>query len=249
MPPPRELTWRGHEVVATARSLDSLSGVEAALKFALDVRDEASIAEVLARLGDLDAVVNNAAIHTEGPLEDLSVEHVAAIFDTNCLGAFRVVQAVVPAWRTRGSGVIVNLSSIQGRVAVPLNGAYSASKFALEAISETLHYELGHFGIRVVIVEPGYTSPGMKPSDPHRGPAAYDELWEQWSGADDAVTGPAGRTGAEVVARAIADAIEDPHTPLRVPVGEDSILVFSVRQQMNDADFEATMRATLGMTW
>lgn len=243
-----ELSNRGHEVVATARSLFDLRDVVAERKLELDVRDAASIGSALREAGELDAVVNNAAIHTAGPLEDFPVERVAEIFDTNCLGALRVVQAVAPEWRARGAGVVVNVSSIQGRVSTPLSGPYAASKFALEAISETLHYELGHFGIRVVIVEPGYTDPGMKPSEPHRGPAAYDELTEQWSGAD-ATLSPAGRTGCEVVARAIADAIEDPAAPLRVPVGDDAALVLSVRRELDDAAFEAAMRATLKLTW
>ncbi|MGH8997558.1 MAG: hypothetical protein ACRDYB_16270, partial [Acidimicrobiales bacterium] len=95
----------------------------------------------------------------------------------------------------------------------------------------------------------GYTAPGMKPSEPHRGPDAYAELWEQWSGADTKVTGSGGRTAPEVVANAIADAIEDPSTPLRVPVGEDTNLVLTARGQLDDAAFEATMRAVLEMSW
>jgi NAD(P)-dependent dehydrogenase (short-subunit alcohol dehydrogenase family) len=244
-----ELTARGHEVVATARSPESLARVAAAKKLALDVRDVASIKAALEQAGEIDAVVNNAALSGSGPLEDFPIDRAAEIFDTNCLGALRMIQAVTPAWRGRGSGIIVNISSVQGRVATPLAGCYAASKYALEAISETLHYELGHFGIRVVIVEPGYTSPGMQPSEPHQGPAAYHELWEQWSGADDALTGPGGRIGADVVARAVGDAIEDPATPLRVPVGEDAALVFSARRRLDDANFEAAMRARLHISW
>ena len=75
-------------------------------------------------------------------------------------------QGVVPGMRERGSGTIVNVSSVQGRVSSPLEGAYAASKFGLEAISEAMHYELRHFGIRTVIVEPGFTAPGMKASPP-----------------------------------------------------------------------------------
>jgi NAD(P)-dependent dehydrogenase (short-subunit alcohol dehydrogenase family) len=244
-----ELTARGHEVVATAREPGSLAHLAAAKRLALDVRDATSIRSALDQAGELDAVVNNAALNGMGPLEDFPIERAAEILDTNCLGALRVIQALTPAWRERGSGVIVNVSSVQGRVATPLEGGYCASKHALEAISETLHYELGHFGIRVVIVEPGYTSPGMKPSEPHPGPAAYAELWRQWRGVDQVVTGPGGRTAALVVARAIADAIEDPGSPLRVPVGEDAALVLSARHRLSDADFEAAMRAEAKITW
>ena len=138
------------------------------------------------------------------------------MIDTNTYGPLRLVQSVAPAWRERGSGVIVNVSSVQGRVATPLAGAYAMSKYALEALSESLHYELTHFGIRVVIIQPGYIAPGMKASPAYDGPADYRQLWEEWNGTDGKVTGPAGRPGSEVVGVAIADAIEDPDTPLRV---------------------------------
>jgi NAD(P)-dependent dehydrogenase (short-subunit alcohol dehydrogenase family) len=245
----RVLSERGHEVVATARDPAALGAVEAVQRLRLDVLDADSVAEAVHRAGPLDAIVNNAAIAVGGPLEDYPIDQFRATFETNTVGALRLIQAVVPAWRQRGSGVIVNVSSIQGRVATPLEGAYAASKYALEAISETLHYELGHFGIRVAIVEPGYTAPGMKPSEPHRGPDAYAQLWAQWSGADTKVTGVGGRTAPEVVATAIADAIENPDTPLRVPVGEDTSLVFATRSQLDDAAFEVAMRAVLEMSW
>ena len=149
------LSERGHEVVATARDPASLGTVEAVQRLALDVRDADSVAAAVGQAGPLDAIVNNAAITVGGPLEDYPIDQFRVIFETNAVGPLRMIQAVVPAWHERGSGVIVNVSSIQGRVATPLEGAYAASKYALEAISETLHYELGHFGIRVVIVEPG----------------------------------------------------------------------------------------------
>ena len=145
--------------------------------------------------------------------------------------------------------MIVNVSSVQGRIPTPLEGAYAASKHALEAVSETLHYELGHFGIRVVIVQPGYVSPGMKDLGRHRGPAAYRDLWEQWNSVADTVTGPSGRTDPSIVAMAIADALTEPGTPLRVEVGADAEMVLGVRRQLDDASFEATMRETLGLTW
>jgi NAD(P)-dependent dehydrogenase (short-subunit alcohol dehydrogenase family) len=171
------------------------------------------------------------------------------VFRTNALGALRVLRPLLPAWRVRGSGVIVNVSSVQGRVATPLDGAYAATKYALESFSETLHYELAHFGIRVVIVEPGYIAPGMKATGRNPGDPAYAELWEQWEHTDRAVTGPSGRPGPELVAKAIRRAVEDPDTPLRVPVGDDAELVLGARSSMDDATFERSMRSVLGVTW
>ena len=112
-----------------------------------------------------------------------------------------------------------------------------------------LHYELSHFGIRTVIVEPGYTAPGMKRSERHVGPIDYAELWRQWAGVDQAVTGPAGRPDPATVGAAIADAIEDPATPLRVRCGADSELVLAARDRLDDAAFESAMRSLLDISW
>lgn len=243
-----ELATRGHDVVATARNPSVLAGLPVALALALDVTDDESVRAAMAAAGELDAVVNNAAITSKGPLESFPLATVRAMLETNTLGALRVIQAVLPSWRRRGSGVIVNVSSVQGRVGTPLEGAYAASKHALEALSETLHMEVAHFGIRTVIVEPGYVAPGMRHGPSYGGPGIYDELRRQWSGNDSALN-PEGRPGPETVARAIADAIEQPDTPLRVEVGDDAALVLGARRSLDDAAFEAAMRAFLGLTW
>jgi NAD(P)-dependent dehydrogenase (short-subunit alcohol dehydrogenase family) len=244
-----ELTRAGHEVVATARDVSMLRQLEVFARLRLDVTDDDSVRRALDEAGELDAVVNNAAIQQKSPLEGFPVEQLSQMLDTNVIGAFRVIKHVLPSWRQRGSGVIVNISSVQGRVATPLEGPYSSSKYALEALSESLHYEVGHFGIRVVIIEPGYISPGMKSISSIEPDGVYRELYEQWESAEAAVTGPSGRTGPEVVASAIKCAIEDPATPLRVPVGEDAVLVLGLRSASDDASFEATMRSALGLTW
>jgi NAD(P)-dependent dehydrogenase (short-subunit alcohol dehydrogenase family) len=244
-----ECVRRGHEVVATARDPHLLEDLDVAKHLALDVTDTASIRRALDAAGDLDAVVNNAALSGAGPLEDFPLERLQAIIDTNTYGPLRLAQALIPAWRQRGSGVFANVSSVQGRISSPLEGAYAASKYALEALSETLHYELGHFGIRMVIIEPGYIAPGMKASRRHDGPAVYADLWQQWTGTDAKLTGPSGRPGPELVGAAIAAALENPATPLRVAVGSDAEMIFSARQHFDDADFEAAMRKTLDLTW
>jgi len=244
-----ECARRGHEVVATARDDRLLEDLDVAKRLVLDVTDLASVRAAVGAAGELDAVVNNAALSGAGPLEDFPLDRLQSIVDTNTYGPLRVVQELVRSWRERGSGVIVNVSSVQGRVSTPLEGAYAASKYALEALSETLHYELAHFGIRVVIIQPGYIAPGMKDSPRHDGPAEYAGLWEQWTGTDTKITGPTGRPGPELVGVAIADAIENPATPLRVPVGSDAEMVLGARQHFDDAAFEAAMRKTLDLQW
>src|SRR6202044_3848832 len=165
------------------------------------------VAPAVAGAGELDAVVNNAGLTGLGPLEDYPVDDFKRVLDVNTIGPLRLAQAVVPRWRERGSGVLVNISSVQGPIGTPLEGAYAASKHALEALSETLHFELSHFGLRVVIIEPGYIAPGMKHDDDHAGPAHYAELHEQWGAMVNTLVGPEGRPGPELVGLAVADAL------------------------------------------
>jgi NAD(P)-dependent dehydrogenase (short-subunit alcohol dehydrogenase family) len=241
------LANRGHSVVAT--DLSAPGGSEGIRAHVLDVTRDDSVARCLEAVGPLDAIVNNAAIFGGGPVEGYPLEGFRQMFETNTLGALRVIQAVLPAWRKRGSGVIVNVSSVSGRVASPLEAAYCASKFALEALTESLHCEVRHFGIRSVLIEPGAIATGVKASETHQGPADYAGLWEQWAGAHTRMTGPSGRPGPEVVASAIARAIEDPATPLRVPVGQDAETILGLRRSLDDQAFEAAMRKAVGITW
>src|SRR3984957_144681 len=241
------LANRGHSVVAT--DVSALSGSQGIQAHVLDVTSDDSVARCLEAVGPLDAIVNNAGISGGGPVEGYPLDRIRQMFETNTLGPLRIIQAVLPAWRKRGSGVIVNVSSINGRVSSPLESAYSASKFALEAFTESLHLEVRHFGIRCVLIEPGTIATGIKPIEPHKGPADYAGLWEQWDGANTKMTGPSGRTGPEVVALAIASAIEDPATPFRVPVGPDAEIILGLRRSLDDQAFEDAMRKAVGITW
>ena len=241
------LAKRGHSVVAT--DVSALSGSEGIQAHVLDVTSDDSVARCLEEVGPLDAIVNNAGIFGGGPVEGYPLDRIRQMFETNTLGALRIIQAVLPSWRKRGSGVIVNVSSVSGRVSSPLGSAYSASKFALEALTESLHLEVRHFGIRTVLVEPGNIATGIKPIEPHKGPDGYAGLWEQWAGARTKMTGPSGRPGPEVVALAIASAIEDPATPFRVPVGQDAEMILSLRKKLDDQAFEDAMRNAVGLTW
>src|SRR5690242_20793474 len=242
------LAKRGHSVVAT--DVSALSGSEGIQAHVLDVTSDDSVARCLEEVGPLDAIVNNAAaIAGGGPVEGYPLDRIREMFETNTLGPLRMIQAVLPAWRKRGSGVIVNVSSVNGRVSSPLRAAYSASKFALEALTESLHLEVRHFGIRSVLIEPGTIAPGMKASEPHKGPADYAGLWEQWAGADTKMTGPSGRTAPEVVALAIASAIEDPATSFRVPVGPDAETILGLRKSLDDQAFEDAMRKAVALAW
>ena len=244
------LVARGHEVVATARRPEVLADLDVAQRLPLDVTSDESVASCAAAAGAIDVLVNNAGISETGPLETYPHDVLAKMFETNVFGPMRMVRAFVPAMRERGRGVVVNVTSVEGRVAAPLAGAYCSTKHALEALSESLAFEVGHFGVRVVIVEPGYIAPGMTNQVRHgEAGTPYEELRRQWSGADDALVGPGGRPGPELVGEAIADAVEEPGTPLRVPVGADAEMVLAARQELGDADFQAAMRSLLGIDW
>ena len=245
-----ELKKRGHEVVATARRPETLADLDVDERLALDVTDDASVASAVGGAGALDALVNNAGIGVGGPVELVPEAEVRRMFETNVFGPLRMMQAVLPQMRKRGSGVIVNVSSVSGRVAAPLSGFYSASKFALEAMSEALHIEAGHFGIRTVLIEPGFFRTAMSESSVAYGVDAppYDELREM----TEQMRSQLGRDvapGPEAVAIAIADAVESPDTPLRVPVGDDAVMVLGARGSMDDATFEAAMRQVLKLDW
>lgn len=246
-----ELTRRGHDVVATARRAESLEGLDVAQRLVLDVDDDASVAAAVATAGTVDVLVNNAGYGVHGPVESVPLAEVRALFETNYFGLVRMVQAVVPGMRARGGGVVVNVSSVAGRVAAPFSGFYAGSKFAVEALSEAMHYELGHFGIRVVIIEPGAIETSFGDNNRHVGDDVppYDELSRLWEASSATLSGGAPPPGPELVAGVIADAVEAPAWPLRTPVGADAEMIVATRAALDDAAFEATMRETLGLDW
>ena len=244
------LTAHGHEVVATARRVEVLDGLDVAVCLPLDVTSDESVAACVAAAGAIDVLVNNAGISETGPLETYPHDVLVKMFETNVFGPMRMVRAFVPAMRERGHGVVVNVTSVEGKVAAPLAGAYCGTKHALEALTESLAFEVGHFGVRVVIVEPGYIAPGMRNAVRHgEEGTVYEELRRQWSGADETMVGPAGRPAPELVGEAIAAAIADPDAPLRIPVGADAEMVIATRKALGDAEFVGAMRSMLGLTW
>jgi NAD(P)-dependent dehydrogenase (short-subunit alcohol dehydrogenase family) len=242
------LASRGHEVIATARDVSVLDEVDVAERRRLDVTDAASVEELGRELGWVDALVNNAAVSFDGPIEHLDIEDVRLMFETNVFGPVRLMQTFVPGMRERRSGVIVNVSSVAGRVAQPLDGYYSATKHALEAISEALYVELAHFDVRVVIVEPGFISPSMKEQRRDEGHGPYAELHAQLGEVAHKIQGGA-RPGPDLVAEAIAEAIEIETGTLRRRVGQDANLILAARSSLGDEEFEAAMRDVVGLTW
>ncbi len=256
------LAGRGYRVLATMRNLDKGRDLaEAAEKngwdvtlLPLDVCDDGSVKEAFRQAGQVDVLVNNAGFEVWGPLEETAVGDITDQFDTNVYGPFRCITAVLPDMRQRGQGVIVNVSSVAGRVGAPLTGTYAASKYALEALSESLHMEVGHFGVRVHIIEPGAIDTPFPDKRRLVGAAAGDEsspyrpLVGEWEQVMGRLLGEGGRSPATMVADAILEAIVK-GDKLRYPVGPDAQMVLMARQQMDDETFESAMRQRLGLTW
>ena len=260
------LARQGHDVIATMRHPGKSGDLDAAAeaegltieKRTLDVNDPAAVDAALADAASIDVLVNNAGFEVRSPIEQLTDELMYAQLETNVMGPLRTMRAVLGPWRERGSGVIVNVSSIAGRVGSPYAGAYAASKFALEAMSEALRFEMSTFGIRVHLIEPGRfdTGFGAKIIQPDAfAGSIHEERHDAFRAALsslDGTDGASGRGGGDgsaadpqEVADAIARAATDPEAPFRALCGDDARLIDGAKTAMSFEDFETTMRTTL----
>jgi NAD(P)-dependent dehydrogenase (short-subunit alcohol dehydrogenase family) len=219
------LAGRGDKVYGASRRTEPHPLIEA---LPMDVRDDGSVcravAAILDREGRLNAVINSAGIAIAGAVEDTSIEEARDQMEVNFFGALRVCRAVLPAMRRQRAGYIVNISSIGGLVAIPCQGLYSASKFALEGLSESLRLEVARFGIKVVLIEPGdHRTPlteNRRVTAGARSSPAYRERFELAIArmAADEQRGP----GPEGVARLVARVIDSPSPRLRYTAGPPS---------------------------
>ncbi|HEY9137918.1 MAG TPA: SDR family oxidoreductase [Terriglobus sp.] len=218
---------RGWEVVATMRKPDDslLPKSDRLRVLQLDVTDGASIAKAIADAGTIDVLVNNAGYAAPAPIELIGMDQARAIFETNTLGTLAVTQAVLPAFRERGSGAIINVSSSTTLRPMPLIGIYRASKAAVNAFTESLALEMQSFGVRVHVVLPG-RSPETKFGEnafPHaRGidHPVYAPIFQKFIATVRESTGPI--TYSSDVAEAIWKIANDPASPITVPAGADA---------------------------
>lgn len=238
------LARRGHEVVATMRSPGASDLQEVAREeklpvrvLPMDVDDDASVAGVFAEVGpSIEVLVNNAGIYSIDAVEDEGLDRFRRVMETNYFGVVRCVKHVLPAMRRRGSGCIVNVSSIAGRIAFSGTSAYNASKFALEAFSECLAQEVKGLGIRVVVVEPGIIDTAMATTslpqyDPKTTYAHGKRIQVFFTNPEKPEASPA------LVAEKIRYAIESGDVRLRHPVGPDAHPFLGWRSSVSDEDW------------
>jgi NAD(P)-dependent dehydrogenase (short-subunit alcohol dehydrogenase family) len=245
---------QGHDVWAGVRNPATATELREAIDrerlpiriVTLDVDDAASVqrgvGQVHDQAGRIDVLVNNAGIGGGGPIEEVPVDWAQSLFQTNYFGVVRTIQAVLPGMRQRRSGVVVNVSSIAGRLAIAGHGHYSAVKHALEAMSEALAQEVQGFGIRVAVVEPGVVITPIFSKAKRFADAAspyadhvrrlllfYQKQMKQASQPADA-------------ARVIYEAATTKEPRLRWLVGEDARLLVGGRRRLSDEEYLAGAR-------
>ena len=243
------LAARGHHVVGTVRSVDKAAklqtmaaeaGVEVDL-VELDVADDESVrrgfAEIDERFGRVDHLVNNAGVGGNAVVEECTVELFDEVMNVNLNGVIRCLQAVLPQMRARGAGTIVNVSSVVGRIGALAQAPYTASKWALEAVSEELAQEVAPFGIRVAIIEPGVTRSAIfaKNIDTPNTTGAYTQQYARMFQMYAA--GIANATDPFEVAEVIHHAIHTDRPTLRYPVSWGAAEIIAGRAAITDEEW------------
>lgn len=219
---------QGWRVIATMRTPQEglLPASDRLRVLPLDVTQEDSIHRCLEAAGPIDALVNNAGIGALSPLEGLTMDRARAVFDTNTLGTIAMTQAVLPQFRQRRAGVIVNVTSSVTLKSLPLLATYTASKAAVNAFTECLALELAPFDVRVRLVLPGrapttsFGANAMRLMGENSVPAPYAEFTQQVIAGVRSLDAP--MTHAQDVAQAVWRAVTDPAAPMRMPAGADA---------------------------
>jgi len=239
------LTRAGHSVYATMRQPDRAPTLRDTIDkeklpmsiLALDVDSDASVADAVSAIrarGPIDVLVNNAGIERVGSIEELPFEAFRAVMETNYFGCLRCIRACLPEMRRRRSGCIINMASVAGRIAPSPFAPYTASKFALEALSEVLAQEVKAFNIRVAIVEPGIIDTPMARRIEAPAESSYPQTRRNGGMFAAALANPA---SPAVVADKIREIIESGTWQLRHPAGPDAEAFLSWRASMTDEEW------------
>lgn len=246
---------QGWQVAATMRNTDKaeeLNDLNNVLKIQLDVTKpdtiQSAITKVEETFGTIDVLVNNAGYGTIGVFESASNETIRNQFEANVFGLMNVTKAALPNMRQGHGGVIINLSSIAGRVSMPYFSLYNASKYAVEGLSESLQYELAPFGIKLKVIEPGAYATDFGGRSMgffgHGDMEDYKENFDKF--IENAMSNMAQNPNIQEVVELIYDAATTDSEKLRYPVGEDAVQMLEARAQMNDEDFKHMLAERLG---
>ncbi|HSV40411.1 MAG TPA: SDR family NAD(P)-dependent oxidoreductase [Nocardioidaceae bacterium] len=250
------LAGAGHTVYATARKPESLSGLSGCRTLALDVNDEESMAAAVAKVeadeGAVDVLVNNAGYSQSGALETLPLESIRQQFETNVFGLIRMSQLVLPGMRAAGGGRIVNIGSMGGKLTFPGGGIYHATKYAVEAISDAMRFEVQGFGVRVILIEPGLITTDFAKTavasvgavDDH-GP--YTHFNKVVGAATEGIyKGPMARLGGgpDSVAKVIERVVDSKRPRARYTVTPSAKLAIAQRKLTPDRVWDLAMRST-----
>ncbi len=252
----RHLAGAGYLVYAAARRTNRLETLEQAgiRPLPMDVTDDGSLTagvqQILTEAGRIDALINNAGYGSYGAIEDVPLDEARRQFDVNLFGLARLTQLVIPGMRERGSGRIVNVSSMGGKFAMALGGWYHATKFAVEGLSDALRQELDPFGVQVVVIEPG----GIKTE--WGGIAAASAMQQSGDGpyADRVQRVVQGIAGADqrfgsppaVVAKAITKAVTAKRPRTRYAIGSGARPVIVARRLLPDRAMDAILARVAG---
>ena len=249
------LLANGYKVYAGARRLENLRELETlgAGIMRLDVTDEASLKSavdtVIKAEGRLDVLINNAGYGAHGAIEDVPMSEARRQFEVNVFGLARLTQLVLPIMRKQGSGKIVNISSIAGKITLPLGGWYHATKYAVEAYSDALRAEVCRFGIKVILIEPGaikteWDTVAMANLAKYSGTGTYAALTDKLVNKFRAGY-KAGAPGPEVVAKAILKALRSSRPAARYAVPFQARLILLMKWLLPDCVLDFAIRTAL----
>ncbi len=246
--------WRVAATMRTPEKETELTQLKNVSVYKLDVSDSASISaaaeQIVADFGSVDVLVNNAGYGSYGILEVTSEEKIRRQFDVNVIGLLMTTKAFLPTMRENGSGTIINISSVGGKVAFPLGTLYHGTKWAVEAMSEAMSFELATVGINVKIVEPGGVKTNFATTsfdlNVEGSPAGYMPFVEKFMAGIQAVAESLPSVASDI-AEVIYAAATDGTDQMRYIAGSDAEQLIGARKQMEDAEFFALMKQQLGL--
>lgn len=222
----KHLADNGFRVFGTSRRPWELSSIEGVSTIALDVTDSSSVTaavqHVLDQSGHIDVLVNNAGAGLTAAAEESSVQQALSLFDTNFFGVVRVTNEVLPHLRRQRAGRIINISSVVGFLPLPYNALYVATKHAVEGYTGALDHELREYGLRALLVEPGYIRSGFATSSWEADNPIADYASNRVAARALSAKAVGAGEGPEVVAKAVLAAATDKHPKLRYPAGHQA---------------------------